>query len=376
MLAAVAGGCGRKDNPNTAEAETRGIPVYIQRVATTQFSDILALQGSVISENYALVPAKTGGTVEALLVKEGDFAAKDQILCRLDSENLKRVTETRQAELEVAQSALTVARAQADQASTSRDLAAKDYERYRKLVEEAAVSVQQFDVAETQWKNSEAAYKVAEAQVELSSAQVKQAKAALAIAKRDLQDATVRAPIDGIVSRTYRELGEMVESGAPVFRIDNPSSVEISAFIPVQFYSRVVPEATLMHARVNGHDLGFLPISYRSAIADENLRTFEVKVRLDNPPDGAVAGSMADVEIILMKREGPGVPAGSILTRSGEPVIFAVENGRARLCPVKTGLQTGGLVEILDGLPGLEVDVVTRGQDMLNDGDAVAATEE
>ncbi len=370
-----AAGCSKK--PVTPEGPAKpSIPVAAQAATGMLFKESLDLQGSVVSENYALVPAKTGGTIEELLVKEGDAVQRDAPLCRLETDKLLRLLETRKQELAVARSSLAVARAQVEQAATSRDLAAKDYERYRKLSADEAVAVRQLDVAESQWKNAEAAHRVTEAQVDLAEARVKQAQAALAIAEQDLADATVRAPIAGFISLSYRELGEMVEAGKPVFRIDSPETIEISAFVPAAYYNRVVPGTTPIQVQVNGHDLGALPITYRSPTADESLRTFEIKARLANPPAGVVAGSMADVEVVLTTRQGMGVPASAILTRDGQPVVFVVQGAQARQQGVKTGLQTGGYVEILAGLPEMSAPVVVQGQDLLNDGDAVTVVEQ
>lgn len=77
------------------------------------------------------------------------------------------------------------------------------------------------------------------------------------------------------------------------------------------------------------------------------------------------------MEVLLEKREGPGVPREALTARTGGRVVFVRDGDRARLVEVSTGLETDGWVEITGGdlAPGAEV--VTAGNDLLRDGDPV-----
>jgi RND family efflux transporter MFP subunit len=359
-----AAGAGENPNPEKTAVE-------VTRVASMEFEETLLLQGTVESKTYALIPAKIGGTVEQLLVEEGARVKAGEALCELDHENLERAVETRRQELAVADSSLDVSRAQEDRARADFDQAEKDYQRFKELLEDDAVSIQQFEEVETGWKNARAIHQVAQAQVTLAEARVKQAETALAIAERNLQDATVRAPIGGVISEQYRELGEMVESGKPVFRIDNPEVVEISVFAPAEYYTQVRINETELRVNINGAVVEGLKADYKSPTIDPMLRTFEVKATLSDPPPGVVAGSMAKVELILQRTTGIGVPRGAVIQRNGQSVVFIAEQGMARKYPVKTGLDTDGFFQILEGLPAADAEVISKGQDLVNDGDAI-----
>jgi len=368
-------GCGKKKE-NGSTTSTRAVPVVVAVAKETTFFRSLRLQGTVISKNFALVPAKTGGTIESLLVDEGDKVIKGQALCKLDSENLSRTVEMLRQDVAVAGSALKVSQALEEQAKTGLSQAKRDLDRYRKLAEEDAVPARRLEETETRWKNSTAAHKVALAQVDLAGARLKQAEAAHAIADRNLKDATVTAPISGIISERYHETGEMVKSGNSVFRIDDPSAVEISAFAPASNYGHITPTQSVMRVRINDVNVGETPVTYRSPVIEENLRTFEVKALLTEPPAAVVAGAIADVDIVLQKREGRGVPTTAILLRGGKEVIFVLTDKKARQLTVRTGLHTDGLVEILEGLPDGDASVIIQGQDLVNDGDAIVVVED
>ena len=372
LILALLSGCGKPEN----EDVVRGVPIQLSSLRTLIFNDLAMVQGTLESKSFALVPARIGGTVEKLFVDEGDRVEINQPLCLIDREKLIQMVETRKQELAVARSALEVSHAQLDSARADLKKARKDHDRFQRLVKDAAVTVDRFEQVETRKIGAEAVEKVVMSQIDLAAARVRQAQALLAIARRDLADTTIRSPIAGTVSHRFYELGEMAEVGEPAFRVDDTGVVELSAYLSSSYYPRIKPGRTQLLLRVAGEDVGSYPISYRSPTVDENLRTFEIKCLLPDPPLSIAPGMMAQAEILLDSREGSGVPDGSVLLRGGETVVFSVEDGRAVAIPVTTGYTTDGMVEVISGLPETLREVVVRGQKMLDDGDRVRLLKE
>lgn len=366
---------GNRTETEVPEATQRGIPVRTEQPRAMTFTRGLSLQGSLESEHFALVPAETQGTVERLLVEEGEAVEPGQPLCELDSEILERALESQLQELAVASNALAVSLAQEDQARADHDLQQKNLDRFQRLVQDEAISVSRLDEAERNAKMAQAAHHVALAQADLSRARVKQAETAVAIARRNLEDATIRAPIAGRISMKYRERGEMVHPGDPVFRIDDPSALEASVFLPAGAYGDVTPGRTVARISMGNRDLGEYPVSYRSPTVDERLRTFEVKARIPDPPDGVVAGGLADVQVVFEEREGLGIPADALSTRNGKDIAFLNEAGVSRPAELRTGLRTEGYLEIVEGIDD-DASVIVQGQQFVNDGDALSVVED
>ena len=75
------------------------------------------------------------------------------------------------------------------------------------------------------------------------------------IAEKDLRDSLVYAPISGTVSMRLSEPGETGQPGMPILRIADPSEIEVSAFLPAQYYSQIIPGQTNMRVSVYGLDL-------------------------------------------------------------------------------------------------------------------------
>jgi len=196
------------------------------------------------------------------------------------------------------------------------------------------------------------------------------------MAEKDLHDAQVFAPVDGIVTLRSAEPGEMGAPGNPVLRIDNVVDLEATAHIPGQFYQRVHPGRTLVRIRCGAEVMGDFPISYKSPTVDVTFRTFEIRCDVKGNQDGAVPGALADMDLILLSRQGMGVPFEAVLSRQEGKVVFVADGDIAREKPVKTGLETGGTIEVLEGITDPNSAVVVQGQHLLNDGAPISAAKE
>ena len=104
-----------------------------------------------------------------------------------------------------------------------------------------AVAAQVAEQQETELQQCDADVKHTQALIDLAKAQLEQARLSLTIAEKDLGDSLVVAPVSGWVSERFREPGEMAGAGTPVLRIEDLSLLEISVFLPEEYYAHVVP---------------------------------------------------------------------------------------------------------------------------------------
>ncbi len=155
-------------------------------------------------------------------------------------------------------------------------------------------------------------------------------------------------------------------------KICDASVVEVSAFLPEQYYPRVLPGKTRVRLSVFDTAQGEYTVAYKSPTIHPKLRTFEIKCVLEKPPEGVVLGAMARLQIVLDQQTGPGVPAGAIQIRSGGPVVFVVEKDVAHMLPVEMGLESDGWVAVTAEGLSEDTPVVTMGQYNIEDGTPVA----
>ncbi len=356
---------------NDALEQSR-VRVVLTPISKRTFERRVVVQGNLEAKNLAEVSARIEGTIDSIFVDEGDdVVAGKTKLFQVDSLNLRRAVDVRRQDLAVVRCSLREAQAGLEQVDAQLEKADRDLRRYERLHESNTVSSDAFEQVQSQHKQIKAAHKHSVSLVDLQKERVRQAEIALSIAEKNLSDSLAYAPIDGTVSKKYHEAGEMPEKGKPVLRIEDTSVIEVSAFLPDQFYTDVRPGRTVVNIRVGERDVGDYKVSYRSPTVNPRLRTFEVKCTMVDPPEGVVPGAMADVSIVLERTEGLGVPLQAVQHRGDDDVIFVVGSETARSVKVETGLQTDGYVllkkcSLTEGTP-----VVTQGQNFLNDGSLV-----
>lgn len=377
ILCACMAGC-RNDQGNGPAAQDAGEssesrPVYLETARRMTFASVLSPTGNVQAKNSAYVSARIPGPLDRIFVDEGDrVVAGETDLFQTDSLKLGKAVEASGQELAVAEHTVLERQAYLEQVQADYHQVRLDYERYKRLYEkDKAVTDSAFEIKESQFLQMSAAQKHARISVELAEKRREQARANLAIAEKDLRDSLVRAPISGVVTERLMEPGEMAAAGTPVLHIEDLSIAEISAFLPEEAFDRVLPGKTRVHIRVGGIELRDQRISYKSPTVTSDLRTFEIRCDVKQPPDGLVPGRIARMEVVLDSREGLGVPREAVLARAGGSVVFIADGNTARMVPVRTGLETDGFVEILEGDLGADPRVVTAGKDLLEDGDGI-----
>lgn len=361
-----------------AEADRgKRIPVVLTPAQQMTFESAVAVAGSVEAKNYALVSSRIPGPLDAVYVDEGDVVQAGQTkLFQTDSLKLTKAVAIAQQGLQVAELSVREKAANLERMLASQEQAQIDLERYRILLRDHAVPKQVFEQQETGLRLASASVRHAEALLELDKTKLEQARLSLIVAEKDVADSLVVAPISGKVSQRFMEPGEMAGAGTPVVKIEDLSVLEVSVFLPAEVYAQVVPGETRMRIQVGGIDLDVRPVSYRSPTVNPKLRTFEVKALVESPPPGVAPGCLAQVAVVLDSRSGVGIPGAAVQQRGGQSVVFLVEGEQARMATVKTGRDTNGWTEILEG--GLKAGdaVVTMGQQLLDDGTQVSVVQE
>lgn len=377
MLLYTAGSTGAAPEDADIAAEAPATTVAVTPLAVRDFERRVQVQGTIESKHTAIVSAKIPGSLEAIFVDEGDaVVAGETKLFQTDALKLQKAVEVAQQNLAIARCGRREKEAYRERLTADFEKARIDYERHQLLYESESIAIDALEQQQSRYRQALAMCKHAQSLVDLAVEQERQAEAALAIAQKDLGDALVRAPLSGKVAQRFLEPGEMAGAGTPVLRIEDTSLVEVSAFLPSQYYAEIRPGETKMRIAVYDVAIGEFPISFKSPTINPKLRTFEVKCEIQDPPAGVVSGAMADIAVLLARHSGFGVPKDAIQMRGDRPVVFYVEADVARLLPVETGIESEGMVEILgeglrEGLP-----VITMGQFHVQEGRRVAVRQE
>ena len=205
LLAAMVGGCGgnaaKKNStsagPETALLTTRDLAVVARRNVATG----VPVQGTLRPLADVSLLAPFPDVIEVVLVKEGEAVRRGQELARM------RMTSVTPA---------------AASAEAQRRIAAADLRRMENLLKEGAV---------------------AERDVEVADGQLKAAEAAAALARKRLDEATVRAPFAGVVAQRFLQSGDRVGDGDRLFRIVNTDELEFTASVNTEALGQLKPGA-------------------------------------------------------------------------------------------------------------------------------------
>lgn len=352
-------------------------PVVPAAIALREFAERLTVQGNVESKNVAQVNPRIPGTIDEIYVELGDTVEANKTrLFQTDSLKLTKAVEISRQDVAVARLGAREAEANLERIQADFDKAEIDYHRFKRLHEQNAVTLDVFERQESRYKQTAAGLKHAHTLVEHAAEKGRQAELALQIAEKNLSDSLVYAPISGRISHRFREPGEMGDSGRPVVRIAGMDPLEISAFLPAQHYPFVAAGESQVRIRVNGIDLGMQTVTYKSPTIESTLRAFQIKCLIAGPPEGVAPGAMANIDVVLQRRQALGVPAASVVTRKDQQVVFLLDGGRAIMVPVETGLSTDGWTEVRGDGIAEGAQVVRMGQFQLSDGMLVTVQQE
>jgi RND family efflux transporter MFP subunit len=344
--------------------------VTVSMVYPSQTFTLLNASGYVVPQRKAAVAAKVTGRIIALYVEEGSRVKKDQILARLEADDVAAQRDQAQANLEVSKQSLEQAKAELADAKAS-------FEREKSLLSQEFTTKAAFDTAEARSRKAIAAVSSAEASIRASNAALKAANVAL--------DYTyIRAPFDAIVLTKNADIGDIVtpigaaaNAKAAVVTIADLGSLQVEADVsesnlkeikagqPTEIQLDAVPDT-----RFNGAIHMIVPT------ADRTKATVMVKVKFLNI-DPRILPEMS-AKVAFLSREVHGdeqkprlaVSQKALKVRNGNATVFLVKESRVDEVKVTTGSQLGDMVEINDGLKAGE-KVVINPPSNLRDGSRI-----
>jgi len=261
------------------------------------------------------------------------------------------------------------------QARAALERARYDWTAAQNLVEHGDISKQQFDVAQRAFEQAEARYQSALENVRNLDAIIEEKRAALALVKKQLTDATIISPINGVVKEKLASRGEYLQPGKPIATIVQINPLRLKIDVPEAFAAIVVigQKVTLTVEAFAGRE-------FRGAIrrinpsVDEKNRSLIALAEVANDNGLLKPGMFARGQIVsnsmgvaLM------VPENAVVSLAGVNKLFVTDGQRATERQVKLGARDGGMVEVVEGVKVGE-RVITSNVDKLHDGSSVSTS--
>jgi HlyD family secretion protein len=305
--------------------------------------------GTVQSKVPVMVSPKITGILEKLYADHGDRVQKGQLLAEIDSAELRAREAAAQAAKNRAQREL--ARAQADmvKAQANLGLAQSNYRRDQEVFKPGYISQAAFDTTKAQLRVAESEVAAFQATVTALQAAVKQAESETHAAAALHNYTRILAPMDGLITSRKAEVGTTLSPGTPIFQMVALDTVWVAAWID-QSQIAQLQEGQPAAIRLRSGRQYPGQVARITTEADTVTRELEVDVQFAKLPEPLVIGEEAEVDIDTGIVKAPAVPLTAITERDKKTVVLVVEQGRLVFRPVKTGLNDGKRIAVLEGL--------------------------
>jgi RND family efflux transporter MFP subunit len=356
----------KSDYPASAKQPTPGSKTARQvkttAVVESPFGETVTANGTLAAFDQTTVSVKVPGRVKTINVDLGSVVSKGQVIAQVEPEEYKLRVQQSEASLAQARARLGLApdgtddsvdpektatvrqaRAVLDEARFARDRAAK-------LVEQGIIAKAEFDSATATFKVAEGRYQDAYEEIRNRQGILAQRRSEVAIARQQLKDTSVVAPLDGIVQEKRTSPGEYLAAGAALVNIVRMDPLRLRAEIPER-ESHTVKPGQNVRVTVDGDSIVYQgQIMRLSPVIAEQNRILVVEADVRN--NGKLRpGSFAHAEIVTNdSKMAVTVPNNAIVTFAGIEKVLVVQNGKALEKPITTGRRNGEFTEIVSGV--------------------------
>lgn len=360
------------------------VSVRTETVQPRSLTERVTATGHLEAKRSVDISADVSGRIVELAVEEGDSVRQDDLILRIDQQRFEAAV--RRAEASRAE-----ARARAAQANANYQQARRDYQR----ISDLRAAGENF-VTEAEVEQARTEMAVQRALLDAARESVSQAEAALNEAQDQLDKTTIRAPMSGVVARLNVEVGETAivgttnvpgsllatvsdlstmeavvevdETDIPRVHVADSAAVEIDAFTGRRFSGRVT--------KIGNSSV--VPRSQASSGGGQQAVDFEVRITLDEPPEGIRPDLSATAEIVTARRDSSlAIPIIALTLRTEEQLaeysssldtaelaaepgsagegrgvegVFVVRGDTVVFRPVEVGIAGDSYFEVLSGL--------------------------
>lgn len=186
----------------------------------------------LIEATEVIVSAQTAGQIMRLDVIEGDHIAAGDSIGMIDTLTVSLQLKQANAALEVARTQLENAKIAIDQAQLNFSLARKEFDRAKSLIKTGSMNQQQYDKVENGYNQAQLAEKQARAARDAAKADISRLEASINLLEKQYRDCFPDAPITGVVSDKYVEVGELAAPGKPLIKISKIDTVKVKVYLP------------------------------------------------------------------------------------------------------------------------------------------------
>lgn len=348
------------------------INVQTEKVQKRTITQTVTATGKVNAEFKVVITPEVTGEIVYLPVKEGDVVKKGDVLLRIKSDKYVAAKERMEASLRSAKSELNRVKAELDRITS-------EYNRIIELHKKKLASDSEIENVKSQYLSTQALY-------ESSQANVNQSEALLRETIEDLNKTTIVSPMPGTITQLNVELGERVlgsgfSQGTNIMTVSDLGNMEATVEVDENDITLIsLGDTTRVKVDAFGDRVfnGVVTEIGNSAITTstgtlEAVTNFEVKIKILEVDKNLKPGMSCNVSIETeTKTNVLSVPIQSVTARTDivvkdeqneeglvvkekkkenkiQEIVFAVNNNKAKIINVETGISDDNYIEIKGG---------------------------
>src|SRR6478752_5020838 len=209
-----------------------GLQVTAEKAQIRNITETVTATGKVFPEIEVKVSPDISGEIVDLDVEEGDTVHRGQVVAKIYADIYSSQRDQASAVVAQSQAQVLNAEAQLGALKATLDQTQAAYNRQKTLLDQKVISQAEFETAQQAYESAKANYTAAQSSIKANQANVQNALAGLNSANKDLQRATIIAPMDGVISLLSVKKGERVAGnsfnvGTEMMRIADLSSMEV-----------------------------------------------------------------------------------------------------------------------------------------------------
>ena len=336
-------------NIEVLQANTEKPPkVLVKTVKKEYISETYIVTSRIAPFKSDTISVKSPGPIEEVYVEVGDVVKKGDVLLKIENDELEEDKNDKEGELSE-----SLARLELEEKKLERLKVLKKSPSFKRAEYEDQINI----------------VKAAEGNLIKITSQYNKAKIIY-------DDATLKAPYSGVISKRLVTKGNYVNTGTPVFELVNNEKFEIEANIPSDKISLLNKKK---EAEIIFPDGKILKSSFRSIVPKENPNTRTVIVRFkplfNQKKSNFLINQNMNLKIFLKsKKPIKTILKDALLIKNGNTVVYVIEDNIAKLKPIKIGIPYRNSIEVVDGLKVGE-KIVTRGNERLRPNQKVEIIE-
>jgi RND family efflux transporter MFP subunit len=366
VLVAFASLSCKSDYPASGKAASsdKAQPRQVRTVKVTEMpiGQTVTVNGTLAAYDHTTVGIKVPGRLQTISIDLGTVVHKGQAIAQVEQQDYRLRVQQAEASLSQARARLGLSpdgssdRVTAEETGTVRQARAvledakSKRDRAGKLVQQGVIPRAEYDTVDSEYKVALSRYQDGLEEIRNRQGVLAQRRSEVALAKQQLADTIVYAPMEGVVQEKKASVGEYLAAGAPVVEIVRIDPLRLRVDVPER-EAHSIRNGQSVRVTVEGDPESYLGFVKRlSPTISEQSRALAVEADVRN--NGRLRpGAFVRAEIVTDQTStAVTVPLGAVVTFAGIDKVILIENGKAVEKTITTGRRGPDWIEIKAGV--------------------------